>query len=526
MSTQPPATPQQLRVHESLDALLLEATTANAGHVLLDFFEQGRQVTYGDFAELVSRAAGRLLRAGVRDGDRVGVMLPNEPLFAAMMFAVPRVGAVVVPLNPGFRPSELDYVAEDCGISALVTDAETLHRQKSSGLTRRLQGSPGLLLSDDFGTDSDDLGEQGRAPRHDVDNTMVAIQYTSGSTGFPKGCMLTHRYWTQAAAVYADFAGHPKRVLCDSPFFYMSGPGWLLTAMASGGTAFVPDKPSLHRFVGWLRELAIDFCWFPDQLLAFPESPDDGRHPCRHAFVDHVPTGRLSTLEQRFNIMVRDCYAMTETGTGTFVPWDDQEGAYAGSMGIPSRFRECKIVDDDLRDVVGEAQGELCVRGPGMFLGYYGREDLNAELFLPGGWFRTGDRVRRDAQGRYYFLGRARDVVRRNGENISAQEVEHVLRAIPGVVEVGVVPVPDEMRGEEVKAYIVLAEGVDAVVLSPARIAEICSERLAAFKVPRFIEYRDQLPMTPSEKVAKRALIDETEDLRAGAFDLVHGVWL
>lgn len=524
MTLQSPAADQQLRVHESLDSLLLEATTTHADHVLLDFFEQGRQVTYREFAELVGRVARRLLRAGVRNGDRVGVMLPNGPLFPAMMFAIPRVGAVMVPLNPSFRPSELDYVAEDCGISALVIDAGTLQQQRSSALVRRLHGRPGLLLADDF--ESTDVDQPDRAPRDPGDDTVVAIQYTSGSTGFPKGCMLTHRYWTQAAAVYSDFAGKPQRILCDSPFFYMSGPAWLVTALASGGTAFVPNGPSLRKFVGWLRELAIDFCWFPDQLLAFPESPDDGRHQCRRAFVDHVPAGQLRTLEQRFNVIARDCYAMTETGTGTFVPWDDQEGAYAGSMGIPSSFRECKIVDDDLRDADGEAQGELCVRGSGMFLGYYGREDLNADLFLPGGWFRTGDQVRRDAGGRYYFIGRARDVVRRNGENISAQEVEHVLRAIPGVLEAGVVPVPDEMRGEEVKAYIVLADGFDEAAVPPARIAEMCRERLAAFKVPRYIEYRDHLPMTPSEKVAKRALIDETDDLRVGSFDLVYGVWL
>ena len=174
---------------------------------------------------------------------------------------------------------------------------------------------------------------------------------------------------------------------------------------------------------------------------------------------------------------------------------------------------------------IGE-MGELLFRGPGMLKGYYGKPDVTAAAFH-GEWFRSGDLARMDARGYVYIVGRAKDMIRRAGENIAANEIEAVVAALDGIAEVAAVPVPDDMRGEEVKIYVVLQDGLAADQLSPEAIIAHCGKNLASFKVPRYIEYRDApLPRTASDKIAKPALISEKPNLCVGSWDRVARSWL
>jgi acyl-CoA synthetase (AMP-forming)/AMP-acid ligase II len=172
-------------------------------------------------------------------------------------------------------------------------------------------------------------------------------------------------------------------------------------------------------------------------------------------------------------------------------------------MGLAFPDRETKIVDSSLQELAPDVPGEMLVRGPGMMLGYWNRPETNAELFLEDGWFRTGDIVRKTADGYHYYIGHIRDVIRRSGENISAAEVEQQIGAMPGVQEVAAIPVPDQDRGEEVKAVIVPADGAP---ITPHEVVEWASRRLARFKTPRYIEFRDSLPHSGSRKIAKAEL--------------------
>jgi crotonobetaine/carnitine-CoA ligase len=278
--------------------------------------------------------------------------------------------------------------------------------------------------------------------------------------------------------------------------------------------------------MSWIRTYDIDSAWVTVLQLKEDPDPGDRENNLRFAFTADIPGARMAEFEERFGIGARQCYGMTEIGLGTIVPWDDSEMAISGSIGIPGLLRECKLVDDSGADVLGSnCPGELCVRGEGMFSGYYNRPEVNAESFLDGGWFRTGDIARRDEGGRYYFLGRAKDMVRRSSENIAAREVEEALMRIPGVAESAVVPVPDERRGEEVKAYLVLRDGESCETISPQLVAQEVRLSLAAFKVPRYFEYRTELPRTASDKVSKQALLAEKPDLRRDSYDLVDRVW-
>jgi crotonobetaine/carnitine-CoA ligase len=228
-------------------------------------------------------------------------------------------------------------------------------------------------------------------------------------------------------------------------------------------------------------------------------------------------------LEERFDVCAREAFGMTEIGTGLYMPLEAASMVGSGSCGIPVPFREARIADPEGNTLPDGQIGELLVRGPGIMKGYYNRPDATASSFH-GDWFRTGDLFRRDEQGYFYIVGRIKEMIRRAGENISVHELESVLLAYPDVCEAAVVAVKDEIRGEEVKAYVVPQKGVvgDAM-LDP--LIRYCKDNLAAFKVPRYFEFRDALPKTASGKVAKPVLTSENADLRAGSYDRVIGSW-
>jgi crotonobetaine/carnitine-CoA ligase len=197
----------------------------------------------------------------------------------------------------------------------------------------------------------------------------------------------------------------------------------------------------------------------------------------------------------------------------------------SGSCGKAGPFRQARIVGDDGKPVAQGETGELQMRGPGMLQGYYKNPEATKAAF-DGDWFRTGDLFRQDERGYYYIVGRVKDMVRRAGENIAAREVEAVITGLPQIVEVGVIPVPDETRGEEVKACVVLQPGLTREDVPPRMIVEHCAARLAAFKVPRYIAYVAELPKTPSGKIAKGTLKAMSADPKSGSYDRVQEKWL
>jgi crotonobetaine/carnitine-CoA ligase len=214
-------------------------------------------------------------------------------------------------------------------------------------------------------------------------------------------------------------------------------------------------------------------------------------------------------------------YGTTETGAAIAMPLEADWKP--GSCGLVAPFRRLRIVDESGCDVPDGRSGELWIKGTGIMQGYYGDAAATAAAFQDG-WFRSGDLFQRDAEGFYTMLGRIKDVIRRSGENISAAELEAVLHALHDIVEAAAVPVPDELRGEEVKVCIRLRDGVSRAALPPQRIYDHCAERLARFKLPRYIAYYDELPKTPSGKVAKPAL-RAARDLRDGCYDTAERVW-
>jgi crotonobetaine/carnitine-CoA ligase len=302
-------------------------------------------------------------------------------------------------------------------------------------------------------------------------------------------------------------------------------PQWLLLmSFHHRATLFVAKRQSASRFMGWVREHRIQFCLFPEIMFKQPPSPLDRQNEIIRVNVYGLNKEIHAAVEERFNFVAREVFGMTEAGTCMFMPIEATDMIGSGSCGKPAPFREARIADENGRELASGEIGELQLRGPGMFQGYYKNAEATAAVFADG-WFRTGDLFRRDERGYFYIVGRMKDMIRRSGENVAAREVEAVLRQLPQVEEAAAVPVPDPVRGEEIKVYVVLRAGFDPSNVPPDVIVSHCEVNLARFKVPRYIAYHHQLPKTPTGKIAKKLLLQEAADLRLGAFDRVEGCW-
>jgi crotonobetaine/carnitine-CoA ligase len=516
----------------NIAALLDEAAAEVPEQLAWDFFESGERIAYGALQRRVHALARGMALAGIRQGDHVGVMLPNVPALPLTWLALGLMGAVMVPMNIAYTTREVAFVLDNGDVAWLVVDGECLAPLEAlQPLPARLRADrvfvhggrgSGLRRWETLEADGDERFEPERPVALD---DVANIQYTSGTTGFPKGCVLSHRYWLTISKVNARRDGMSYRhILCATPFFYMDPQWLLLMTFHQRATLFVARRQSPSRFMAWVREHRINFCLLPYLVLKQPPSPDDRAHELVRCNVYGIPKGLHAAIEERFDLVAREAFGMTEAGTCLFMPIQATDMVGSGSCGKPGPFRQARIVGDDGAPVQQGEVGELQVRGPAMLQRYYKNEEATAAAF-DGEWFRTGDLFRQDERGYYYIVGRVKDMIRRAGENIAAREVEVVMTDLPEVMEVAVLPVPDETRGEEVKACVVLQPGLTPDDLPPQRIFEHCAARLARFKVPRYISYERELPKTPSGKIAKKSLVQDVADLTAGSYDRILEQW-
>jgi carnitine-CoA ligase len=374
-----------------------------------------------------------------------------------------------------------------------------------------------VVLSDDepAGLDAFTGAEPLRfADTHVDPNAVTNVYYTSGTTGAPKGCMVTHRYWRRLVDSYQTERGlgPDDRILCCLKFFY-NDPSWqLLTSLEAGVGLVFMRRFSVSRFWRVVNDHDVTQLFtigsIPALLLSAPPSELERSHKVRFGVQVAIDADRHQEMTDRRGVPWVDSYGLTETGGLVGIPLEDAVAMTGrGSMGKPRTDVEARIVEET---------GELLVRAPFMMVGYLNRPEATAEAIDADGWFHTGDLVRADADGWLYFMGRRKDIIRRAGENISAGEVEEVLRGHPAVIDAAAVPVDDPLRGEEVLAHVYVGEAPDEA-LAESVIAH-CEDKLARHKVPRYLLFRtDDFPRTPSMRVAKKQL--PRQQVPDGAWD-------
>jgi crotonobetaine/carnitine-CoA ligase len=494
------------------------------------------EVTYRELNRQVDRAANAFLALGLRKGQRVALMLPNRPEFLYAWLGLSKIGASMVPLNTAFKSREARYVVDHSEARFLLADAryrEVLEPilPECPRLERRIlvdAPAPGWLDWSALQADSaDDLAPVDLCP-----DDESAVLYTSGTTRYPKGCVEPHSYYLLGGLVYRRVLGLTvtDRVLTPLPLFHMN-PQILSTmgTLLSGGSLVLVDRFHPTRWWDEVRRTRPTVFHYlgvmPAMLIGLPERPDDRDQPARYGLGAGVGTDVQERFEERFGCKLLEVFGMTEVGLNFCCPPMGERKVGTRCFCTVFREYEARVVDEHDRDVPDGQPGQLLLRGSdpahrrrGFMTEYLKNPEATAEAWA-GGWFHTGDTVVRDPDGYFHFVDRQKDLIRRSGENISSSEVEAVIRAHPAVLDAAVIPVPDPIREEEVKAYVLLQPGQSVETCPPAELVGWCEQRLAYFKVPRYVEYREELPRTPTEKVQKQVLKTERPDLTIGCYD-------
>jgi crotonobetaine/carnitine-CoA ligase len=495
----------------------------------------GLELTYAEVRSQVLRLRDVYGAAGYGHGHRVALLFENRPEFFFHYLALNALGCGVVPVNPEYRHDELAYQMDHSEADLAIAVSERVGALEA---VARERGKPLPVV--DAGAWPASLPRPAPAPRPGTPglDTECGLLYTSGTTGRPKGCVLSNFYYLNAGAWYRDLGGRlavergRERFLNPLPLFHMNCQAVTATcAILTASCLILPERFSPRRWwpdVVATRATIIHYLGvMPPLLLNQAPVPEEKAHQVKAGLGAGVEPQLHGAFERRFGFPLVEVWGMTETGR-IFSDCHEPRAIHTRAFGRPHGGLEARVVDDHDREVPPDIEGELLVRwggpeGPrhGFFSGYLKNDEATAEAWR-GGWFHTGDVVRRTADGMLVFVDRKKNIIRRSGENIAAAEVEAALQTHEAVAQVAVVAVPDELREEEVMACVVPMPGVEAGPALAERLTDFCLARLAYFKAPGWVLFVEQLPTTGTQKVQKTQLFPRGEDprQRPGAVDL------
>jgi long-chain acyl-CoA synthetase len=489
---------------------------------------EGEALTYRELEETASRVANGLLKLGVGRGDRVALFLPNIPAWAFFYLGVQKIGAIAVSLNSTLKIEEVGFIINDSGAKAVVT-TETLRRHVP---VRELPLLKHCLIAEGNASDGDiAFGElvDGVACRADAlemeTDAPAVIVYTSGTTGFPKGAVLSHGNVISNVEAKKRYLGirPDDRLLLFLPLFHCFGQNAVFNSSLSACATLV-----LHRQFDASRVLrsiadhrVTMFFGVPATfIILYDQASTSDMSSVRYYFsaAASLPSEIERRWQQKFGLFIHQGYGLTETSP--FASYNHHLKHKPGSIGTPIENVEMKVVDPDngLEVRPGEP-GEIVIRGPNVMLGYWNRPSETARV-MKDGWFHTGDIGRMDEEGYFYIEDRLKDMINVGGLKVYPAEVENVIYQHTAVAEVAVYGMPDPLLGERVVAHVVPKP--DHPVTAEEIIA-LCRRRTASFKVPSVIEFVDSLPKNPTGKILKRVLREEKSGPRAASPQLSAG---
>jgi long-chain acyl-CoA synthetase len=480
----------------------------------------GGQVTYAEVEDIVRKAASGLRQLGVTSGDRIGLLMPNSIDFVASYYAGLLLGAVPVPFNVTTPAPELASLLSDCGATLLIAAGQTYeaasqaveaapeceHLVVADANGKGAYPDGVVLLHDLIASTGPDVETAATGP----DDPAVML-YTSGTTGRPKGVVhsqsslnfhatfMTNTFWEIAST---------DVVLIVAPISHIFGQTLLNVSCMAGARAVLMERFDPVEFLTQIQEQKVTFFAGVPTLVYFmlnaPMVGDFDLTSLRRVMIggDALPPQAMKALAAKFELEVITGYGLTEGVPLTYLSAAMMESSPEGSIGVPASGTQVRIVDEEGRDALPGEPGEIAAKGPSIFTEYFERPEDTAAAFRDG-WFHTGDVGRVDEAGHFYIIDRIKDVIKRSGYSVFPAEIERVLLAHPSVANVGVVGIPDDALGEEIKAFVVPAPGQE---IDEDTLISHAKENLAAYKYPRIIEIREELPLTPSGKVMRREL--------------------
>jgi len=513
------ADPQNVLLH---DAVLETCRRLPDKIALVDTStDPGRHFTYAEYGDVVERMARGFVAAGLKPGQVVGIWLPNSWEFAVAYHAATLAGGFATPLNPAYREREVRYQLENSGATLLVSDGSLLKDVSLQGLadlrrvyfTRNAHGGAAHI--------SELLRPHAVSPPHPdqpTNEALAALPYSSGTTGLPKGVMLSH--FNLVANVYQILGPNTSSlngadtVLCFLPLYHIYGlTVGLNTMLMSGGTLVLMPRFNIQDMMRVLVEERITMApMVPPAINAVCHAAEQGLFPREHClkWIKSGAAPLAPELARRFTaltgVIVNQGYGMTEASPVTHVGYvHPPELNRPWTIGQPLAQTECRIVDENENDVALGMRGELVMRGPQFMRGYWKEPQATAAV-LRDGWYWSGDIATRDAEDFYCIVDRRKEMIKYKGFPVAPAEVEAVLLEHPAVRDCGVVARPDTDAGEIPCAFVVLREGQTASAKMQSDLMGWVSQRLTGYKQPREVHFVDALPRTPSGKILRREL--------------------
>jgi long-chain acyl-CoA synthetase len=520
----------ETRIFEgSMYELFSRAVEEHRGKTALSFY--GTTFEFGRLQALVEKMAASLAASGVKKGDRVAVMLPNCPQYVVSFFATVRLGAIVTQINPMYVEREIGHILNDSGAETIIVYADVYERVKAMLPDTNLK----TVVVVEFGSEPEGLGVGHRsfddflstdadpAPEVDIDpaQDVAALQYTGGTTGVSKGAMLTHRNLVANVQQTIDvFVQNPdqftgRKCVGVLPFFHIYG----LTCVMLFGIKLGVEQVLLPRFevqealAVFENDRPTMFAGVPTMYMALLASGTDLRkhhlHDVRifNSGGSALPVNLKRSFEEKVGKPLFEGYGLSEASPVTHNNPPFLGQGREGSVGIPIPSTEARVVDVETGETeipIGES-GELIIKGPQVMKGYLNMPDETAET-LKGGWLYTGDVAKMDESGYFYIVDRKKDMIVASGFNVYPREIEEVLFEHSDVAEAVAIGVADEYRGESVKAFVVKRSGTST---TEEEVLAFCKERLAAYKTPKAVEFREELPKSAVGKLLRRVLVDE-----------------
>lgn len=491
-----------------------------------------RILSYAEAAAEVDRLSAALSGAGYGHGHRIATLIGNRPEFFLMRLAMNRLGISIVPVNPDYRAGEIAYLIDDSGADLAL--AEASRRDLMAAGVAEAESGPPLVLFEDIFAGPPTPAAPPPLAGPPTPATEASLVYTSGTTGRPKGCILSH----EAELMYGEsyllipppigLREASERILNPLPLYHVNAGGiTFFGVLLSGNAQVIPERFSASNWWRDIRDTGATIFHYLGVIIPVLMADktvgkaDIGALRC--ALGAGVEPALHDPFEERFGIPLIECWGMTEMCRVLAIA-EEPRMTDTRAIGRPRAGLEVRVLDQDGNEVPRGTPGEMCIRhsaetpGKGFFSGYHNKPEATAEAWR-GGWFHTGDTVSMDESGMIFFIDRAKNIIRRSGENIAAAEVENCLFEDERVVAVACVAAPDEMRDEEVLACVVLAEETEKSEATARALFDHAFRRLAYFKPPGWIRFMDALPVTGTQKVLKHKIFQPDEDPRAGAFD-------